>query len=69
MIANILRADPPPTLGMGSIGQLSTFSEPGHIKLKGITKCSNMVANILPTDLPSPHDPKGWGQKVKIQLI
>ena len=26
-----------------------------HIKLNGITKCSNMVANILPAD---------WGQKV-----
>ena len=24
-----------------------------HIKLKGITKCSSMVANILPAD-PSP---------------
>ena len=30
-----------------------------HIKFKGITKCSNMVANILPTDL---YDPRGWGK-------
>ena len=31
-----------------------TFSKHGqlHIKLKGITKCSNMVANILPEE---PH--------------
>ena len=28
-----------------------------HIKLKGITKCSNMVANIMPTD-PLPLDPR-----------
>ena len=36
---------------MGSIGQNSTFSEHGHVayQFKGITKCSNMVANILPT--------------------
>ena len=27
-----------------------------HIKLKGITKCSNMVANILQAD-PPPPDP------------
>ena len=25
-----------------------------HIKLKGITKCSNIVANILPADPPPP---------------
>ena len=42
-----------------------------HIKLKGITKCSDIVAFILPTD-PSPssrHDPRGWGQKVKVKLF
>ena len=38
-----------------------------HIKLKRITKCSNMVSIILPADPPSPR-PWGWGQKVKIQL-
>ena len=58
MVANILPEDhppptlpPPTTLGIGSTGQNSTFSEHGHvayIKLNGITKCSNMVANILP---------------------
>ena len=36
-----------------------------HIKLNGITKCSNMVANILSAD-PSP-DPRD--QKVIIQLF
>ena len=32
-----------------------------HIKLNGIMKCSNMVANILPTDPPLPPDPRGMG--------
>ena len=38
----------PLTLGMGSIGQNSTFQNMVmlHIKLNGIAKCSNMVANI-----------------------
>ena len=41
-----------------------------HIKLKGIIKCSNIVANILLADpSPPPQDPKGWGQKVKSQLF
>ena len=39
-----------------------------HIKLNGITKCSNMVANILPAD-PPPPDPGVEVQKVKIPLI
>ena len=47
MVANILPADPALTLGMGSIGQNTTFSEHDH---KGITKCISMVANILPAD-------------------
>ena len=29
-----------------------------HFKIKDNHKCSNMVANILPTD---PHDPRGMG--------
>ena len=33
-----------------------------HIKSNGITKCSNMVANILPTD-PLHYDPIGMGSK------
>ena len=51
-----------PILGMGSIGQNSTLSEHGHVvyQIKGIMKCSNMVANILPADpSPSSHDPRG----------
>ena len=39
-----------------------------HIKLYGITKCSNMVANNLPADPPPPLlDPRG--QKVKLQNL
>ena len=38
----------------GSKGQNSIFSEYGHVayQIKGNHECSNMVANILPTD---PH--------------
>ena len=61
MVPNIFPHTPPPlathTLGMGSIGLNSTFSEHGHVKLKGITKCSNMVANIFSADPPTPSDP------------
>ena len=44
-----------------------------HIKLKVITKCSNIVANILPAD-PPPHlhiipTTLGYGVKVKFQLF
>ena len=35
-----------------------------HIILNGLTKCSNMIANILPADPPHPR-----GQKVIIQLF
>ena len=39
---------------MGSEGQNSIFSEHGHAvyQIKENHKCSNMVANILPTDPP-----------------
>ena len=70
MVANILPADipnhPTPTLRMGSIGQ-SQFLQKMivlHKKLMGIMKCSDIVAIILTAD-PLPHDPRGWGQKVK----
>ena len=36
-----------------------------HIRLKEITKWSNLVAYILHAD----HDPRGRGQKVKAQLF
>ena len=51
---------------MGSVGQNSTFSEHGHVgyEIKENQECSNMVANILPTDpYPSSHPgPWEWGQ-------
>ena len=42
-----------------------------HIKLNGITKCSNMVANILTATPPPPPQLRscGWGQQVKSQLF
>ena len=48
---------------MGSIGQNSTFSEHGHVtyQIKADHEFSNIVANILPADPLSPHDPRGWG--------
>ena len=44
------------TLGLGSKGQNSTFSEHGHgaYQNKGNHECSNMVAIIFPTDPPAP---------------
>ena len=43
---------PPQTLGRGSTGQNSAFSEYGHVayQIKDNQECSNMVANILPAD-------------------
>ena len=69
MVANILPTDPSPQgpLGLGSIGQNSTFSDMVmlHIKLNGITKCSTMLA-ILRQTLPlAPATLRGLGQKVK----
>ena len=39
---------------MGSLGQNLTFVEHGHVAYqnKGNHKCTNMVANILPTEPP-----------------
>ena len=44
------------TLGMGSIGKNSTFSEHSQVayKIKGNHECSNVVANILNADPPPP---------------
>ena len=60
-VANIL-PQTPPTLGMGPIGQSSTFSEYGHgayqIKENLIYECSsNMAANILLAE-PLPQNPR-----------
>ena len=50
---------PPPTLGMGSVGQNSNFSEHGHVayQTKENHEWGYMVANILPTDLYPPYHP------------
>ena len=56
---------PLPTLGMGSIGQNSAFSERGHVayQIKENQECTKMVANILPADsYPSQARPCGLGQ-------
>ena len=62
-------------LGMGLVGQNSTFSEHGHVayQIKQNHECSNMVANILSADPPRqsrcsnmvanilPTDSRPWG--------
>ena len=60
------RPPPPLTLGLGSKGQNSTFSEHGHVayQIKWNHECSNMKAYI--SRRPPPHRPRGW---VKIQLL
>ena len=66
IVANILLADPyKPTpipltlsLGSGSKGQNSTFSDHGHVsydEIKENLECSNMVANMM--SLPPPPPP------------
>ena len=42
-----------------------------HIKLKGITKGSNVVANILPADLPNPTplDPEDGVKRSKFTFL
>ena len=64
MVANILPAPPPPPTTLGdevnrSKNQLFHNMVMLHIKITGIMKRSNMIANILP----------GWSQKVKPQLF
>ena len=53
-----------PTLGVGSKGHSSTFSEYGHVsyQIKGNVACSNMVANILPAN-PHPFPTLRVGSK------
>ena len=50
------RSPTPLTLVLGLKGQNSTFSEHSHVafQIKWIRKCSNIVANILLTDTPTP---------------
>ena len=54
---------------MGSVGHNSTFSEHGHVayQIKENQECSNMVANIMPADPPSPSIRTGL--IVKFQLF
>ena len=47
-VANILPGDPYPEDGVNM--SKFVFSEHVHVKLNGNTKCSNMVANILPAN-------------------
>ena len=57
-------------LGWGSKGQVSTFSEHGHVayKIKGNHICSNMVANILPSEHPPCPNP--WtGDQVNMSSL
>ena len=60
MVTNIFLADRPHPLtrGLGSKGQISTFSEHGHVanQIKGNHECSNMAANILLADHKNPRD-------------
>ena len=72
MVANILLADPlrPPTLGMELIFQNSTFSEHGRVayQINGNHETQQHVSKCL-VPRPPPHYPRGWGQKVKVQLF
>ena len=52
-------------MGLGR-GQNLTFSEIGHVayQIKAGDFCSNMVANILPTDTPSTQGVGSKGQTI-----
>ena len=60
MAANILLATtpPPPHPGCGVIGKIHLLSKYGRVasQIKGIHKCSNMLANILPAPPLHPGD-------------
>ena len=64
------RQIPHPCGSGGLKGHNSFFSEHSHLayRIKWNHECINMVGDSLPAD-PPPHDPRGWGQKVKIQLF
>ena len=61
------------TLGMGSVGKNSFFSEHGHIayQIKENHKCRIMVANILPADPypPLPPDPGAGIKRSKLNFF
>ena len=52
----------------GTEAKINLFSEHGHVpyQTKAEEGCSNMVANILPTDTPLTL---GWGKNVKLYLF
>ena len=57
---------------MGSIGLNSTISEQDQVayQIKRNNECSNIIANILPTDAqPPPPPPLRKGLQVNIQLF
>ena len=55
-------------LGVEAKAKIKLFSECGHVayQIKADNVCSNMVANILPTEAPLTQ---GWGQKVKRYIL
>ena len=63
----------PLTQGLGSKGQNSTFSEHGHFayQIKGNHEMQQHSSKYFARrPLPSSrHDPRRWGQKVKVQLF
>ena len=59
IVSNILSASPlDPGVGSNVKIQLFQYKFVLHIKLNGMLECSNLVANILPTD--HPPDPWDW---------
>ena len=58
----------PPTLGKGSLGQNSTFSDHGHVvyQVKGNHAMQQLGKQFF-ARTPI-NDPGGWVQKYKIQL-
>ena len=58
MVANILPTDTPSTQGVGSKGQIISFSENSHVayQIKADNHGSKVVANILLTDTLDPGD-------------
>ena len=68
MEANICHRPHPLTLGVGSKGQHSTFSEHGLVayQIKGNEECSNMQAHIMSLHTPSTL---GWGQRSNIFFL
>ena len=59
MVANILPSPTHLTLGIGSIGKNSTFSEHGPVayQIKGNHECTYIVATILLADHLTPLPP------------